>query len=971
MRIRAPGRRFTGALAGLALVGTLVPALVVHAASARAASAAELDSSDVSQLSPQWSDPTGSAMAGGPIVYQGSVVAGCDQGLHLCSWSDHTLTWKNTDFSAQFPITSDGGTAYGPTGGATTIGAFDLTTGATLWKTAIPASNPAGDSTSPAEDITDPTVVDGRIFIYDSNQKLDAVNAGTGQLIWSMPEPGYGLWDGQPEVYGSTVFALNGDLYALNAVTGQVEWTVSDLSFAAQSITIHDGSVYILGSAPTGASNVAVVPAAGCGTATCSPTSYIAIPDDYSFHVVESLQFVGSFVVADLSDNLVVLNSRFERLWSNQAGKQVGDTGSPVISDDIILVGEGQYLEAYALDGCGAAVCRPVWSRQLLYAPGMVGPPAVSGTTVYDATGEALYQFGLQPGPFTPPGAPPRPGATAEPSANELRYDVGFSTAVTAGNYPIIGWLVETTDGRYSTTRSPVATPDVSLTIPIGTPASFVVRAITVAGTGLPSPPSSPIVNDGYGFAYGYSAGPTGSLSVTTRTTMAADDTLLAVISAGSTTPVSVTSVTGGGVRWIKAAGESDPAAGDQEIWYATGLPETEQWGVTIQYSSPSATDVGAALYSLVGVDTADPIVTSGTLAGDGTQARTAVLMSSGTNEAVIESTRMHGAITGWPGAPWDGGTNAQTGADGFLDETSWAYSTGQSDYSGSYTTDPGGPWVSAGVILRPAAPLPPTGTPAPSPSAARCESRLPPGTVVGMADAPDGDGYWIASSTGAVTACGDAPPLGRAPSGAAPIAAITASPGLAPGYWLTTQTGHVFAFGAAVDHGSIAPWVRLARPIVAMTADPATGGYWMLGGDGGVFSFDAPFYGSTGNIRLAQPAVGMQATPDGRGYRFVASDGGIFDYGDASFHGSTGGIRLSAPVVGLADDPATGGYWLDAADGGIFAFDAPFYGSTGGTRLAAPCVGMASLPSGDGYRFVAADGGIFSFHAPFEGSAA
>jgi hypothetical protein len=84
------------------------------------------------------------------------------------------------------------------------------------------------------------------------------------------------------------------------------------------------------------------------------------------------------------------------------------------------------------------------------------------------------------------------------------------------------------------------------------------------------------------------------------------------------------------------------------------------------------------------------------------------------------------------------------------------------------------------------------------------------------------------------------------------------------------------------------------------MTPDPVTGGYWFIGSDGGVFSFNAPFYGSTGSIHLNQPVVGMESTDDGQGYWFVASDGGIFSYGDAPFEGSTGAIHLNRPVVGM-----------------------------------------------------------------------
>ena len=90
-------------------------------------------------------------------------------------------------------------------------------------------------------------------------------------------------------------------------------------------------------------------------------------------------------------------------------------------------------------------------------------------------------------------------------------------------------------------------------------------------------------------------------------------------------------------------------------------------------------------------------------------------------------------------------------------------------------------------------------------------------------------------------------------------------------------------------------------------------------------------------------PIVGVAATPDGNGYWVVGSDGGIFTFGDAAFYGSEGGTQLNAPIVGLAATPDGKGYWLVAADGGIFTFgDAPFYGSTGALHLNAPIVGMA-----------------------------
>ncbi len=200
---------------------------------------------------------------------------------------------------------------------------------------------------------------------------------------------------------------------------------------------------------------------------------------------------------------------------------------------------------------------------------------------------------------------------------------------------------------------------------------------------------------------------------------------------------------------------------------------------------------------------------------------------------------------------------------------------------------------------------------------------------------------------------------------------------GMAPtpdagGYWLVGADGGVFSYGDARFVGSTGG-IHLNRPIVGMAPTPSGGGYWLAGSDGGIFSFgDAAFFGSTGGIHLNQPIVGMAPTTDGRGYWLVATDGGIFSYGDARFFGSTGRIHLNRPIVGMALTPGGQGYWLVASDGGIFSFgDASFFGSTGGIHLNQPIVGMAPTPDGRGYWIVASDGGIFSYgDAQFFGSA-
>jgi hypothetical protein len=177
-----------------------------------------------------------------------------------------------------------------------------------------------------------------------------------------------------------------------------------------------------------------------------------------------------------------------------------------------------------------------------------------------------------------------------------------------------------------------------------------------------------------------------------------------------------------------------------------------------------------------------------------------------------------------------------------------------------------------------------------------------------------------------------------------------------------------VFTPAAGSAYGGIGTNVQGDNAALYVVPSP---GYRLVASDGGIFSYGAKFYGSTGGVRLVRPIVGMAGTSAG-GYYLVASDGGVFAFGPGTrFQGSTGGHPLVAPIVGMALDPATGGYWMVASDGGVFSYNAKFYGSTGGIHLDRPIVGIAAAPGGTGYYLVASDGGVFAFGpgAHFQGS--
>jgi hypothetical protein len=168
---------------------------------------------------------------------------------------------------------------------------------------------------------------------------------------------------------------------------------------------------------------------------------------------------------------------------------------------------------------------------------------------------------------------------------------------------------------------------------------------------------------------------------------------------------------------------------------------------------------------------------------------------------------------------------------------------------------------------------------------------------LAGIAVAPGGKGYWVVSDTGAVYAYGTAAYKGG-------LTKVTNVVGIAPtrdgrGYWITQSDGNVHTFGDAVFHGSMRG-KHINKPIVSVIGDPATGGYWLVGGDGGVFAFGAPYYGSMIGKHLNEGATGMVATPSGAGYWIVAADGGVFTFGQASYEGNALHNEKS-PAVGIA----------------------------------------------------------------------
>ncbi len=198
-------------------------------------------------------------------------------------------------------------------------------------------------------------------------------------------------------------------------------------------------------------------------------------------------------------------------------------------------------------------------------------------------------------------------------------------------------------------------------------------------------------------------------------------------------------------------------------------------------------------------------------------------------------------------------------------------------------------------------------------------------------------------------------------------------------GYWLVGSDGGIFSFGTAAFHGSMGG-TTLQRPVVGITPTSTGNGYWLVASDGGIFSFgDASFHGSVPGLglhpagsgvapSLDAPIVGMVPTFTGDGYFMVASDGGVFAFGDARFEGSCPGIGgCGGAAVTVMPDRTGNGYWLVTSTGGVYAFgDATFYGAP--SPSAVPVVDAVATPDAHGYWLLYANGVVIGYGdaAPF-----
>lgn len=273
-----------------------------------------------------WVFPINGRVLDAAAVSNGRVfVGGAEFGdLYALRASDGKELWHIADFSG---------------GGATVVGdvvyvgnlanqlcAIGAEDGHELW---------CFDAGHPLNDIYVPAVVNRTVYAGSTDGNVYAVDAATGDLLWSYATNGY--VDG-PAVVDGVVYAPSWDnnLYALDSATGVLLWKFATGGFVTCTPAVADGVVY-LGS---NGGNVYALDA-----------------------------FTGT------------------ELWSTLTGPCFGS--SPALANGVVFIGGDDNV--YALD---AATGKLLWS----YATGntVQSSPAVADGVVYvGSTDENVYAFGL------------------------------------------------------------------------------------------------------------------------------------------------------------------------------------------------------------------------------------------------------------------------------------------------------------------------------------------------------------------------------------------------------------------------------------------------------------------------------------------------------------------------------------------------------------------------------------------------
>lgn len=173
-----------------------------------------------------------------PAVAYGIVYVGSFRGVYALNASSGALVWSYSTGggASSSPAIADGVMYIGYAGG---VDALDAYSGNRLWTF----------TTGKLVSYSSPTIVDGIVYFGSGDNKVYALNAHNGAVIWTYTtdSSGYSYPVSSPAVFGGVVYVGSYDynVYALNASNGRKLWNFTTGGAVSSSPVVGGGAVYV------------------------------------------------------------------------------------------------------------------------------------------------------------------------------------------------------------------------------------------------------------------------------------------------------------------------------------------------------------------------------------------------------------------------------------------------------------------------------------------------------------------------------------------------------------------------------------------------------------------------------------------------------------------------------------------------------------------------------------------------------
>lgn len=315
------------------------------------------------------------------------------------------------DFSTTTPAVANGIVYFGVNRGGPVVYAVNATTGVRIWSHGGPI----------AQIISSPTVLDGRVYVAFTDGTIRALDAATGQVIWSAVQD-QGAYS-SPAVAGGRLYIAihNRGLLALDAATGATLWLSPIPGPQWSSPAVDNGRVFV------GSRDDHKVYAFDAVT---GQTLWTATTSDW----VHSSPAVANGVVyiGNEAGDLHAFNAATGGLIWRTGLTNTGIFNGPTVANGVVYAA-GEDAKLYAVE---AATGRVLFRGSIDNAGQSLASPTVDGGTVYIPAYDqsAVTAFALD----TPPPTP-TPTATATPTPQPSATPTPGQITLSAVGYKVHG----------------------------------------------------------------------------------------------------------------------------------------------------------------------------------------------------------------------------------------------------------------------------------------------------------------------------------------------------------------------------------------------------------------------------------------------------------------------------------------------------------------------------------------------------